>query len=498
MGEIANALNMLVTTPLVPAALGGLIWGMLGGACPGLSASITMALLLPFTYTLAPMPAIVMLATCYIGAEYGGSIPAILIRTPGTNASAATMLDGYEMNRQGRAGEALGISLWSGVVGGLFGLTMLVMLTEPLSRIALLFRPTTYFGLGILGLSVIASLSSKSLIKGLAAALLGLMIATIGTDPISGVSRFTFGQPDLLSGIQPLFVMVGLYAVTELMTRSGVPSTIMKPNTTVRVRLPRFPMMKKIARSQAIGCTIGTLEGLMPGAGGTIAAFIAYNESKRWSKYKHEFGHGAEEGVAGPEAANNTVASASLIPLLSFGIPASNSGAVLLGGLLIHGLLPGPRLFEQNADVITGLYAGSFIADIAQVLIGIMILPVAIWLVNRPKAYRSAFILALVLSGVFSVHMSLFDVGIVLSAGMLGYFMKQFGLPFLPAVLGVVLGVALVESNYRRSLVLSGGDFGIFLEDPIAIAFFVMAGLIMIGSLAGEWRASRAAKASMA
>src|SRR5256886_2274023 len=226
MDTFLQILSMFVTTPVVPAAIGGLVWGIMGGACPGLSASITMALLLPFTYTLPPMPAIVMLATCYIGAEYGGSIPAILIRTPGTNAAAATVLDGYEMNRQGRAGEALGISLWSGVVGGLFGLTMLVMLTGPLSRLALLFKPTTYFALGILGLSVIASLSSKSLLKGVAAALLGLMIATIGTDPISGVSRFTFGTPDLLSGIAPLFIMVGLYALTELMTRTGVTSTI--------------------------------------------------------------------------------------------------------------------------------------------------------------------------------------------------------------------------------------------------------------------------------
>ena len=221
MDAAVRSRTMLVTTPVVPAAIGGLVWGMMGGACPGLSASITMALLLPFTYTLAPMPAIVMLATCYIGAEYGGSIPAILIRTPGTNAAAATVLDGYEMNRQGRAGEALGISLWSGVVGGLFGLTMLVTLTEPLSRVALLFKPTTYFGLGILGLSVIASLSGKSLLKGAAAALLGLMISTIGTDPVSGVNRFTFGFPDLLDGIQPLLIMVGLYALTELMMRSG-------------------------------------------------------------------------------------------------------------------------------------------------------------------------------------------------------------------------------------------------------------------------------------
>jgi putative tricarboxylic transport membrane protein len=498
MDQFTHVLTMLVTTSVVPAALGGLIWGMLGGATPGLSASITMALLLPFTYTLAPMPAIVMLATCYIGAEYGGSIPAILIRTPGTNASAATMLDGYEMNRQGRAGEALGISLWSGVVGGLFGLTMLIMLTEPLSRLALLFKPTTYFGLGILGLSVIASLSSKSLLKGMAAAILGLMVATIGTDPVSGVSRFTFGTPDLLDGIQPLFVMVGLYAVTELMTRTGITLNVIKPNASIRVRLPRFPMMKKIARSQAIGCTVGTFEGLMPGAGGTIAAFIAYDQAKLWSKHPEEFGHGSEEGVAGPEAANNTVASTALIPLLSLGIPASNSAAVLLGGLLIHGLLPGPRLFEQNSDVILGLYTGSFVADIAQVAIGILILPVCVWLVNRPKAYRSAFILALVLSGVYTVHTSLFDVGIVLSAGLLGYFMKYFDLPFLPAVLGVVLGTKLIESNYRRSLVLSGGDLGIFLEDPIAVGFFIVAALIMMGALLTEWRAARARKASPA
>jgi len=340
---------MLVTTPVVPAAIGGLIWGMLGGAMPGLSASITMALLLPFTYTLAPMPAIVMLATCYIGAEYGGSIPAILIRTPGTNAAAATVLDGYEMNRQGRAGEALGISLWSGVVGGLFGLTMLILLTEPLSRLALLFKPTTYFGLGILGLSVIASLIEQSLLKGLAAAILGLMIATIGTDP--DFRR----QPVYLWRARSArrhcaFVHHGpvFMPFTELMTRTGVASNIIKPNASIRVRLPRFPMMKKIARSQAIGCTVGTFEGLMPGAGGTIASFIAYNEARRLSKHPEKFGHGSEEGVAGPEAANNTVASASLIPLLSFGNSGIQFGCCTVGRLLIHRLVAGPRLFRTG------------------------------------------------------------------------------------------------------------------------------------------------------
>lgn len=481
------------------ASIGGLVFGILGSAMPGLSASIVMALLLPFTYAMPPMPAIVMLACCYIGAEYGGSIPAILIRTPGTNSAAATVIDGYEMNRQGRASEALGISLWSGVLGGLCGLAMLVLMTEPLARLALLFRPTTYFGLGLLGLSVIASLSGKSLLKGASAAVVGLMVSTIGTDPISGVSRFTFGSPDLLEGITPLFVMVGLFAVTELMQRSGVAATGLKPSASVRVRLPRLPMMKKIARAQAIGCTVGSIEGLMPGAGGSVAAFIAYNEAKRWSKEPEKFGKGAEEGVAAPEAANNAVASSALIPLLSFGIPGSNSAAVLMGGLLIHGLLPGPRLFEVNADVIQGLYLGSFIADLAQIVVGALVLPVCIWLVNRPRPYLAAFIFALIVSGTFTVHLSLFDVGIVMTAGLLGYFMRYFGFPVLPAILGVILG-GLIESNYRRSLVLSGGDVSIFFEDPIAIVFFILAALILAAALGNELRAAlngrKAAKAS--
>ncbi len=481
------------------ASIGGLVFGILGSAMPGLSASIVMALLLPFTYAMPPMPAIVMLACCYIGAEYGGSIPAILIRTPGTNSAAATVIDGYEMNRQGHASEALGISLWSGVLGGLCGLAMLVLMTEPLARFALLFRPTTYFGLGLLGLSVIASLSGKSLLKGASAAVVGLMVSTIGTDPISGVSRFTFGSPDLLEGITPLFVMVGLFAVTELMQRSGVAATGLKPSASVRVRLPRLPMMKKIARAQAIGCTVGSIEGLMPGAGGSVAAFIAYNEAKRWSKEPEKFGKGAEEGVAAPEAANNAVASSALIPLLSFGIPGSNSAAVLMGGLLIHGLLPGPRLFEVNADVIQGLYLGSFIADLAQIVVGALVLPVCIWLVNRPRPYLAAFIFALIVSGTFTVHLSLFDVGIVMTAGLLGYFMRYFSFPVLPAILGVILG-GLIESNYRRSLVLSGGDVSIFFEDPIAVVFFILAALILAAALGNELRAAlngrKAAKAS--
>jgi putative tricarboxylic transport membrane protein len=490
MESLGEAITMLGTTYIVPAALAGLVWGIIGGALPGISASITMALILPLTFTLDPVSAVVLLAAVYIGAEYGGSIPAILIRTPGTNSAAATIIDGYEMKRQGRAGEALGISLWSGIVGSLFGLTMLIMMTEPLSRIALAFKPTSYCALGVLGLSIIASLSERSLLKGLAAAVVGMMVATIGTDPISGVSRYTFGLPELLAGVKPILVMIGLFAVSELLRQSGA-KALDTTAEAVRVRLPGFATMRKIAKAQGIGCVVGTAEGLMPGGGGSIASFFSYNEAKRWSRYREEFGKGSVEGVAAPEAANNTVASTALIPLLSFGIPGSNSAAILLGGLLIHGLLPGPRLFEQNGDVILGLYTGSFVAIVAQLVVGILILPMCMWLVNRPRPYLAGFILAFVMSGIFTINSSLWDIGFVLGVGFVGYLMRQAGFPFLPAVLGVVLG-PLVESNYRRSLLLSGGDHSIFLEDPIAVGFLITAATFVVWSLVRETRDAQA------
>ena len=494
MDAVLQGLSLLVTTPLVFVAVAGVGWGILGGALPGISPSIAMALLLPLTYGMDPGLAIVLLASTYVGAEYGGSIPAILINTPGTNAAAATVLDGYEMQRQGRGGEALGISLYSGVIGAFFGLTMLILLTEPLAAVALAFTPMAYFALGLLGLSVIVSLSGKSLLKGLAAAVLGLMVATVGSDPISGVSRFTFGQPELLDGIAPILVMVGLFAVSELLRQASEPVWEKPRQDGARLRLPNGPMRRRLLKPQLLGSLIGTVEGVMPGAGGTIASFMSYNEARRWSRNKAEFGKGSPEGVAAPETANNTVASTALVPVLSFGIPGSNSAAILLGGLLVHGLLPGPRLFEENGDVVIGLYTGLFVATLALLVLGMLILPVCLWLVNRPKAYLMAFIYALVFSGIYSIDYSLFDLGLVLGAGAVGFLMRLTGFPFLPAVLGVVLGY-LVESNYRRSLVLSGGDHAIFWEDPISLGLLIAAGLFISGSLGTRawlgWRSLR-------
>ena len=485
MNEAAIAWKVLTQSWAIPGAFAGVLWGIVGGALPGISPSIAMALLLPFTFGMDPPTAIIMLASVYVGAEYGGSIPAILIRTPGTNAAAATVLDGFEMNRQGRGGEALGISLMSGLVGGLFGLLVLVAATGPLARFALSFTPPAYFALGVLGLSVIAGLSGKSLLKGFLSGLMGFAIATIGTDPVSGVSRFTFDEPDLLNGIRPIIAMVGLFAVTELRVQAIEPDWAKADKAAARLKLPSWPVWKRMAVPHAIGCGIGTFEGITPGAGGTVAAFLAYNEAKRWSKHPDEFGQGSVEGVAAPECANNVVTATALVPLLGLGIPGSNSAAILLGGLMLHGLSVGPMLFEKSPEVVYGLYGGLLVANIAMVILGLVILNPCLWLVNRPKPYLMAFVFALVATGIYAMEQSFFDVGLVLAFGALGYAMRWLGIPQLPMVLGVVLGF-MVESNFRRSLVISGGDWSIFVKDWISVTLLVLSVAIVAFSLRRE------------
>ena len=497
MDGLNYAFVALTTPSIVLAAAGGVLWGILGGALPGLSPAIAMALVLPFTFEMAPLAAIIMLAAVYIGAEYGGSIPAILIRTPGTNAAAATVLDGYSMHQQGRGGEALGLSLVAGTIAGLVGLICLVLLTEPLSRVALYFNPPAYFALAFLGLSIIAALSEGSLIKGMIMGVIGLMIATVGTDPLSGVTRFTFGEPDLLGGIEYIFIMLGVFAVAELMVKVAEPDEgpagLIKKAVT-RVKLPSLKKLWELRRAQAIGTGVGIIEGPIPGAGGTVAAFLSYNEAKRWSKTPELFGKGCEEGIVAPEAANNAVTSSALIPTLTFGIPGSNSMAILLGGLLIHGIQPGPMLLATRPDLVYGLFGGLFMSNLFMLLFGIIVLTPCIWLVNRPKPYLTAGIFMVVLSGIYVINQSLFDFWIVLIAGVVGYGMRLLNFPALPLILGVVLGY-MVESNYRRSLLLSNGDHMIFLETPLSLGLLICAALIMGLAIMTEIRRHRKASA---
>ena len=491
------AFEVLTTSPAILFAIIGVAWGIIGGALPGISPSIALALLLPFTYGMDPISAIVLLGATYVGAEYGGSIPAILINTPGTNAAAATVVDGYAMHRQGRGGEALGISLQSGVVGGLLGLIFLVVFTEPLARVALSFNFPAYFALGILGLSVIVSLSSGSLVKGMIAATIGMMISTIGTDPLSGVSRFNFGTPELLTGIPYVIVMVGVFAMSELMMTANTPDWGKTDQKQTRIKLPSFKEWRKLWRAQGIGSGVGIFEGVMPGAGGSVAAFMSYNEARRWSSEPEMFGKGAPEGIAAPEAANNAVANTALVPVLSFGIPGSNSAAILMGGMLIHGLQPGPMLFAKEPEFVYGLFGGLAVANMAQLFLGVLMMTPALWLVNRPKPYLMAAIFALVFSGIYSIHNSTFDLYMVLLFGVVGYLMRAFGFPFLPMVLGLVLGY-LVEANYRRSLELTSGDHRIFWETPIAFGLLTVAALFVLGSAVRDVLVARKAARKIA
>jgi putative tricarboxylic transport membrane protein len=494
MDAIGIAVSAAFNYHILLAAFAGVAWGIIGGALPGISASITMALLVPFTYGIDPTVAITLLASTYVGAEYGGSIPAILIRTPGTGAAAATVMDGYAMHLKGKGNEALGISLAAGVVGGLVGMIVLVSLTEPLANFALLFTPPSYFALAVLGLSIVAAVSEGSLTKGLIAACLGLAVATIGSDPMTAIDRFTFGQIELYSGVRPILVLIGVFAVSEMLIQTTEPAWA-RTETNMRIKLPSLKLWKRIWSPVAIGSVAGSFEGVTPGAGGSVASFLAYNEAKRWSKNKDEFGKGSPEGIAAPEAANNAVAATALIPTLSFGVPGSNSTAVLLGGLLIHGIEPGPMLFVRHPDLVYGLFGGLFVANLSQLILGFLLLGPCLWLVNRPKAYLMGFILALVFTGVYTLDGSVFDLAIVLVGGLFGYVLRALGFPILPLVLGLVLG-SLVEQNYRRALQLSGGDLMTFVHDPAAMVLLFLSAVIMGTSIVSMYFRKSPAKQS--
>jgi putative tricarboxylic transport membrane protein len=428
-----------------------------------------------------------MLAAVYVGAMYGGSITAILIRTPGTPGSAITIIDGYELQRRGEGARALGVSLVTGFVGGVASVFILVFLAIPLSRVALVFQAAEYFALGFFGLCLISSLAGKEQLKGLISGLIGLMFATVGTDPFSGTPRFTLGTIDLIGGIEPIVAIIGLFAVSEILQQVTETTAWEKFSGKARTVLPSWAELGRLTPAMVIGIVIGTLEGLLPGGGGSVASFISYNEARRWSKHPEEFGHGSIEGVAAPETANNVVTGTALIPLLTFGIPGSNSAAIFLGAMMLHELLPGPTLFERRPEVVYGLFASLLMANILMLVIGYLILKPCVRLVNVPKPLLLSGILGLVLVGAYAVTSDIFNVWLVLGMGLVGYLMRRYHFNVLAAVLGLVLGF-MVEVNFRRALVLSGGDYLTFFERPISAGLLLCAILTLLLPL---WRRFR-------
>ena len=480
------------TLPGILAIVAGTAAGIFVGAMPGLGPSLGVALLIPVTYSLPATISLNMLVALYLAAEYGGSISAVLIGTPGTAAATATVMDGYPLNLKGQPGKALGASLVGSTVGGIIGGAALMLVAEPVATIALKFGPVQFCALGVFGLAIIASLSGDSPLKGVLMAAIGVALTTVGVDPISGEPRFTFGFYELFEGIPFLTALIGLFALTEVFSMIEEIGTGTKADSRAARGFLTVAESVRLIPTFIRGSIIGTIVGAVPGAGANIASWIAYDQEKRWSGKGHEFGKGCIEGVAAPESANSASVGGALIPLLTLGLPGSPTTAVLIGALIIHGLTPGPELFTKNPDVVYGLFVGLMVAYVVLFAMGRMAMPLWARVIDIPKGVLAAVVFALGTIGAYTIRNLVFDVWLTVGFGIAGYFLKKFHFPTAPLVLGMVLGY-MVESNYRRALIMSQGSHSIFFEDPISLALLVLAALSFFWPLLQQWRKARKA-----
>jgi putative tricarboxylic transport membrane protein len=473
MDGFLSALSVIADPYMITVILCGTVGGVLVGALPGLSSTMATALLLPFTVTMEPIPAIAMLAALYCAGTYGGSITAILINAPGAPPAAATALDGYPMAVRGEAGRALGMATVSSAIGGIFSVIALVVAAPALARMAYNFGAPEYFALAIFGLSMLASISGESAVKNLIGGAFGVLISTIGVDFTTAIERFTFGVPELVEGIHFIPVMIGIFGGSELLTQAASLDLVFKRVAAVAVRLPSREDFKKVKGTILRSCCIGTFVGILPAEGGTVAAMIGYNEAKRWSKNKEEFGHGAIEGIAGPEAANNSATGGAMVPTLALGIPGSATTAVILGALMVHGLRPGPHLFKEQPDLLYGIFAAMLAANILFLCLGMFgaKLFARITLIPRTFLWPAVFVLATV--GAYSLDQSVMDIWIMLLFGLLGFIFRRFGFSPAPIIMGLILG-ELVENSLKQSLIIFEQNWLMFFERPIVVTFFVL------------------------
>jgi len=481
------------------AIIFGVAWGTIGGMIPGINATIAMALLLPFTWGMDPSVALIMLAAVYCGGEYGGSIPAVLIGTPGTNAAAATVLDGYELHKKGKTGLALYTSLMASVYGGLIGTIALILMAVPLAAVALAFGPAEYFALAALGLTMICSLGEKNVLKGIMAGLIGILISTVGFDPFAGVPRFTMGVLSLAEGFEMVPLMIGLYAISEMFKQSEemVANDKFVLDSKTDVRFPSWKENKKLVWPATWASILGVIVGVMPGAGATAAAFISYSEAKRWSKDPDSFGKGNPVGVAVPESANNAVTGGALVPLLALGIPGSNSTAIMLGALMIHNVSPGPLLFTKSPEIPYSIFVSLFFSNIAMFFIGYLCIRFAIKMTSISKPALIAVIITLVFTGSFAYSGEVFSMGVALGFGLMGVVMRRYGFPHAAVVLGFVLGF-IMEANLRRALIISEGSYsGVLFNSSISSVLIIIAVLSVILTLYRNIKSTRSQKAEI-
>ncbi len=457
----------------------GLAAGIIVGALPGLTATMAIAILVPITYGLSSTGGVLLLLGVYAGAIYGGSITAILIKTPGTPSAAATVLDGYEMAAKGQAGAALDMALKASEFGGLFSAILLLFIAPFLAKLALKFGPPEYFALGIFGLSVISSVGEGSVYKGLLMGMLGLFATTIGMDPINGIVRLTFGIDALWNGINVIPAMIGLFAISEIMQKTKtvhqhVGEILQFDKTKVTMR-EFFRYWKTLVKSSIIGSFIGAI----PGTGAAIAAFMAYNEAKRASKHPELFGTGYIEGVAAPESANNAVTGSAMIPLLTLGIPGDSVTAILMGALIMKGIIPGPQLFVENTEWVYLIMIGFVFINIFMYLQGKLFIKAFVNITKLPTTILIPMLAVLCVVGSYAVNNNISDVFIMLIFGLLAYFLTRYKFPITPMVIAIVLG-PLVEQNLRRSLIISEGSSSIFFTRPISLIFLGLSIFIIL------------------
>lgn len=473
----------------------GVAAGMCIGALPGLTATMGVALLLPLTFGMDASGGILMLLGVYVGAIYGGSISAVLLRTPGTPASAATALDGYEMSKRGESGRALGIVTLSSLIGGIESSIALMLISPQLAKLALKFTAPDFFLLAAFGLTIIVSISGKSIAKGLMCGCIGVLLALVGIDSITGLPRFTFNNVDLLGGISYIPVMIGLFAMSQAFVNiEGIFQKENPPQKLTRV-LPSKSDLKVILRTAPVTGIIGILIGIIPGAGADIGAFVSYNAAQRASKHPELFGTGLPEAISAPEGGNNGVTGGALIPMLTLGVPGDSVAAIMIGALTIQGLQPGPLLFKEHAALVYTIFFGFLTANLIMGLLGFSCMRIFTKILSIPKTVLVPIIFLLCIVGSYAINNSFFDVGVMMVSGIAGYFMDKIKVPASPAVLGLILG-PLAESNMRRALVMSEGSWGIFFQSPISLFFlFLILVSLFAPAVAGAVKKRRSGRA---
>jgi putative tricarboxylic transport membrane protein len=481
--DILNQLFMGFSVALQPMNLLycflGCMIGTMVGVLPGLGPTAAMSLLLPVTFHVEPVSAVIMLSGIFYGAMYGGSITSILVNIPGEAASVVTCLDGYQMARQGKAGRALGISAFGSFIAGTLGLIGLTFMAPPLARAALKFGPPEYFSLMVLGLIVLTFLSSGSMIKALMMAAFGLLVGSIGTDTVTGSARFTFGFTALMDGVGMVPVVMGLFGISEMLLNieTKIDREIFK--TRVKGLLPTGADWMQSRWALVRGTLIGFFLGILPGGGAVLSSFVAYAVEKRCSNHPEKFGTGMIEGVASPEAANNSAAQSSFIPLMTLGIPANVVMAMLLGALIIHGITPGPLLLTQHPEIFWGLIASMYLGNVLLVILNVPLIGMWVQVLRVPYPILMPLIILFCLIGSYTVANSVMDVFLMLLFGLVGYLMKKLKYDAPPFILAFVLG-PILEYSLKQSLIFSKGSFMIFVTRPITATCLVAALVLLI------------------